>query len=153
MTTVKYKHIYAPAKYRENMNAESLFCCWAIRQPRERAAARGKDLRLSQFAVSISVKWGEKIVEEMGLQLEKNRLHDLMEAPYILITFPLGQIICDNLDKAPNYQNSLSACFSDKVINSYLAFVPARHRLRLRRGGRVLVLLARTWHAMLTYII
>jgi len=49
VATVKYKHIYAPAKYRENMNTESLFCCWAVRQPRERAAARGKALRLSQF--------------------------------------------------------------------------------------------------------
>jgi len=50
VAAVKSKHIYAPAKYQENMNAESLFCCWAIRQPRERAAARGKELRLSQFA-------------------------------------------------------------------------------------------------------
>lgn len=46
----KLEDIYAPAKYRENMNAESVFCYWAIRQPRERAAARGKELRLSQFA-------------------------------------------------------------------------------------------------------
>jgi len=50
VAAVKSKHICAPAKYRENMNAESLFCCWAICQPRERAAARGKKLKLSQFA-------------------------------------------------------------------------------------------------------
>jgi hypothetical protein len=106
VTTVKYKHIYAPAKYRENMNAESLFCCWAIRGLGESATALAKRLRLWQPAVSISVMWGEKIVEEMGLQFGKNRLHDLMEVPYILITFPLGQIIFDNLDKALNYQNS-----------------------------------------------
>ena len=50
MAAAKSRHIYAPAQYRENMNAESLFCCSAVRQPRERAVARGKELNLSQFA-------------------------------------------------------------------------------------------------------
>lgn len=102
----KLEDIYALAKYWQTVNTQSVFCYWARRARLESATALTKRLILSWPPVSISVKWGEKIVEEMGLQLEKNRLHDLMEVPYILITFPLGQIICDNLERSLNYQHS-----------------------------------------------
>jgi len=102
----KLEDIYALAKYWQTVNAQSVFCYWARRARLESATALIKRLILSRPPVSISVKWGEKVVEEMGLQFEKNQLHDLMEVPYILITFPLSQIICDNLDKALNYQHS-----------------------------------------------
>ena len=58
-------------KYREVVPARSVFCYWAVRELGVSATALAERLGMTQPAVSISVKRGEKIAEEMGLQLDK----------------------------------------------------------------------------------
>ena len=61
--------IFTPGKYRSAVQARSLFCYWAVRELGETATALAKELRLTQAAVSISVKRGEKIARERGFVL------------------------------------------------------------------------------------
>ena len=61
--------IFAPGKYRSAVQARSLFCYWAVRELGETAMALARKLNLSQPAVSISVKRGEKIARDRGLTL------------------------------------------------------------------------------------
>lgn len=61
--------IFAPGKYRSAVQARSLFCYWAVRELGETATALARKLNLSQPAVSISVKRGEKIARDRGLTL------------------------------------------------------------------------------------
>ena len=60
--------ITSPRKYRQAVKARSVFCSWVVRELGESATDLAKRLRLSQPAVSISVKRGEKLVKEIGLQ-------------------------------------------------------------------------------------
>ena len=46
-----------------------MFCYWAVRELGESATRLAKVLRISQPAVSMSVRRGEEIVKEMGFQL------------------------------------------------------------------------------------
>ena len=68
--------ITSPMKYRHAVKARSVSCYWAIREFRESATALAKRLRLSQPAVSISVKRGERLVKEVGLQLVERQFYD-----------------------------------------------------------------------------
>ena len=66
---MKPEEILSPGKYPKRVKARSVFCFWAVRELGESATTLAKRLRLSQPAVSISVSRGEKIVQEMGLEL------------------------------------------------------------------------------------
>jgi len=65
---IEPEKIYAPGKYKQRVDARSLFCYWAVRELDVRATDLAKKLRLSQPGVSISVKRGEKIAREKGIQ-------------------------------------------------------------------------------------
>jgi putative transposase len=59
----------SPGKYRSSVEARRLFCYWAVRELGISATQVGRHLGLTQSAVSVSVKHGEKIVEEKGFNL------------------------------------------------------------------------------------
>ena len=63
--------ILKAGKYKEVVRARSVFCYWAVRELDVKATELAKRLGMSQPAVSISVKRGEKIADDMGLKLEK----------------------------------------------------------------------------------
>jgi len=56
-------------KYPKNVKARSLFCYWAVRELGISATSLARKLGLTQPAVSISVKRGQAIADENGLQL------------------------------------------------------------------------------------
>ncbi len=66
---IKPEEIFAVVKYPVVVRARSLFCYWAVRELGVSATALAKRLKISQPAVSISVRRGEKIAIEKGFQL------------------------------------------------------------------------------------
>ncbi len=66
---IEPEQIYSQGKYPKTVQARSLFCYWAVRQLGTSATALAKKLKLSQPAVSISVKRGEQIAKEHGFEL------------------------------------------------------------------------------------
>jgi REP element-mobilizing transposase RayT len=63
------EEIFSPGKYRQTVKARSVFCYWAVRELGKSATEIAKELNLTQPAVSISVKRGEKIIKEKGINL------------------------------------------------------------------------------------
>jgi len=59
--------VLSPGKYRQAVKARSVFCYWAVRELGDSATALARRLGLTQPAVSISVKRGEKIAKDMKL--------------------------------------------------------------------------------------
>jgi chromosomal replication initiation ATPase DnaA len=59
--------ILSPGKYKQIVDARSILCYWAVRELDISATELAKKLRLTQPAVSISVKRGETLVKEKGL--------------------------------------------------------------------------------------
>ena len=66
---IKPEEIFAPVKYPVVVRARSLFCYWAVRELGVSATALARRLKISQPAVSISVRRGEKLAIEKGFQL------------------------------------------------------------------------------------
>jgi hypothetical protein len=61
--------LMSPVKYPQIVQARSLLCYFAIREWGVTATALANDLGLTQPAISISVKRGEQIAKEQGLQV------------------------------------------------------------------------------------
>lgn len=61
--------IWAAGKYPLIVQARSLFCYWAVRELGKTATQLAKKLRMSQPAVSIAVRRGEKIARDGGYSL------------------------------------------------------------------------------------
>jgi hypothetical protein len=66
---VEPEKILSPGKYKNVVDARSVLCYWAVREIEISATDLAKRLKLSQPAVSIAVKRGNKIVREKGLIL------------------------------------------------------------------------------------
>jgi putative transposase len=64
---VKPKDIYSHRKHPESVKARSVFCYWAVKELGESATALARKLGISQPAVSISVRRGARIVNDMGI--------------------------------------------------------------------------------------
>lgn len=62
-------NIYAPGKERIRVEARSLLCYWAVRDLGINMAELSRRLKLSLSGVSLSVKRGERIVQEKGYKL------------------------------------------------------------------------------------
>jgi putative transposase len=62
--------LVATGRYPKVVQARSVLCYWAVRELGLTATSLAKQMGLTQPAVTISVKRGEKIVKEMGLDLE-----------------------------------------------------------------------------------
>jgi hypothetical protein len=65
---IESEKIYAPGKYKQIVDARSLFCYWAVRELDLTTTELSKKLRISQPAVSISVQRGEKLARERGIE-------------------------------------------------------------------------------------
>lgn len=65
---IESEKIYAAGKYKKIVDARSLFCYWAVRELDLSTTELAKRLRISQPAVSISVKRGEKLARERGIK-------------------------------------------------------------------------------------
>jgi len=65
---IKTEEIYLPSKSPGPVRARSLFCFWAVAELGMTATSLAKELRISQPAVSISVKRGAKIASDMRLK-------------------------------------------------------------------------------------
>ena len=63
------EQIWVRGKYAEVVERRSLFCYWAVRELGMKATELAMRFGISQPAVSISVKRGEKIAKERGLSL------------------------------------------------------------------------------------
>ena len=70
---IEPEQIYTSGKYPDVVKSRSVFCYWAVRELGENATVLARKLGLSQPAVSISVKRGEKIVRELKLELLKSK--------------------------------------------------------------------------------
>ncbi len=66
---IEVDEIYKAGKYKKRVQARSLFSYWAVRELGETATSLAKKFGISQPAVSMSVKRGEKIVKDMGFEL------------------------------------------------------------------------------------
>jgi putative transposase len=62
--------LLVPGKVRSMVAARSVFCYWAVRELGHSTTALARELALTQPAVSIAVRRGERIVRERGLRLE-----------------------------------------------------------------------------------
>ena len=62
-------NIWAPGKERIRVEARSLLCYWAVRDLGINMAELSRRLKLSLSGVSLSVKRGERIVQEKGYKL------------------------------------------------------------------------------------
>lgn len=71
---VTLTQVFAPGKSRQNVRARSLLCYWAVRQCGLTMVALSNRLGISQAAVSLSVKRGEKIAEENQFRLMPPKL-------------------------------------------------------------------------------
>ncbi|MBW2601997.1 MAG: transposase, partial [Deltaproteobacteria bacterium] len=61
---IEPKELRAKGKYPRLVQARSLLCYWAVRELGMRMSELSRKLKLSQPAVSLSVKRGEKIAKE-----------------------------------------------------------------------------------------
>ncbi|UCG12281.1 MAG: transposase [Deltaproteobacteria bacterium] len=61
--------LFVPGKYPPVVQARSLFCYWAVRELGVNGSDLARDLKLSQPAVSISVRRGERIARDNGFEL------------------------------------------------------------------------------------
>ena len=66
---IESNEIYTRGKQPSLVRARSLFCYWAVRELGISATALARKLNLSQPAISISVRRGEKIAREKNLDL------------------------------------------------------------------------------------
>jgi putative transposase len=66
---IEPKEIYTSGKQSSLVGARSLFCYWAVRELGKSATALARMLKLSQPAVSISVKRGERIARDKKFEL------------------------------------------------------------------------------------
>ena len=66
---IEPERIWSQGKYKEIVQARSLFCYWAVRELGMSATELAKRLKISQPAVSISVLRGERISKERGFEL------------------------------------------------------------------------------------
>jgi hypothetical protein len=62
-------NIWAPGKERIRVEARSLLCYWAVRDLGINMAELSRRLKLSLSGISLSVKQGERIVQEKGYKL------------------------------------------------------------------------------------
>ncbi len=69
---IETAQIFTVGKYPRLVEARSLFCYWAVRELGLTATALARQLRLTQPAVSIAVKRGEKIAKEGEYPIMKN---------------------------------------------------------------------------------
>jgi putative transposase len=67
---VEPESLWRPGKLRSIVTARSVFCYWAVRELGHTATALARQLRLTQAAVSVAVRRGERIVRKRGLQLK-----------------------------------------------------------------------------------
>jgi hypothetical protein len=65
---IEPEKVLAPGKYKNVVDARSVLCYWAVRELEISATDIAKKIKISQPAVSISVKRGEKLVREKGLK-------------------------------------------------------------------------------------
>jgi chromosomal replication initiation ATPase DnaA len=61
---IEPKELWIKGKYPQVVQARSLLCYWAVRELGMRMSELSRKLKLSQPAVSLSVKRGEKIAKE-----------------------------------------------------------------------------------------
>jgi putative transposase len=66
---LKSTELWAPGKQRRRVQVRSLFCYWACRELEASMAALFRKLNISESAVSLSVKRGEKLAQEKGYSL------------------------------------------------------------------------------------
>jgi REP element-mobilizing transposase RayT len=66
---LKSTELWSPGKQRRRVQARSLFCYWACRELGISMAALSRKLNISESAVSLSVKRGEKLAQESGYSL------------------------------------------------------------------------------------
>ena len=66
---LKSTELWAPGKQRRWVLARSLFCYWACRELEISMAALFRKLNISESAVSLSVKRGEKLAQEKSYSL------------------------------------------------------------------------------------
>jgi chromosomal replication initiation ATPase DnaA len=64
---VRAEDLWIPGKYVRIVPVRSLFCYWAVRELEVSATEIARRLNLTQPAVSISVRRGERIAKEKGM--------------------------------------------------------------------------------------
>jgi putative transposase len=69
MMDVEASSLWAPGKERKRVEARSVLCYWAVRDLGTNMAELSRRLRLSISGVSLSVKRGERIVQDRGYRL------------------------------------------------------------------------------------
>jgi putative transposase len=69
MMEVEASSLWAPGKERKRVEARSVLCYWAVRDLGTNMAELSRRLRLSISGVSLSVKRGERIVQDRGYRL------------------------------------------------------------------------------------
>lgn len=70
---IEQRQIFSTGKYPRIVQARSLFCYWAVRQLGLTATFLAQQLHLTQPAVSIAVKRGERIAREGGYTFAQTR--------------------------------------------------------------------------------
>ena len=69
---IKIKDVWAKGRYKKTVEARSLLCYWAVRELGISMSSLSKKLGIVLSAVSDSVKRGQMIVEDKGLNLKKS---------------------------------------------------------------------------------
>jgi len=69
MMDVEASSLWAPGKERKRVEARSVLCYWAVRDLGTNMAELSRRLKLSISGVSLSVKRGERIVQDRGYRL------------------------------------------------------------------------------------
>jgi chromosomal replication initiation ATPase DnaA len=75
------EEIFSPGKHPKTVQARSVFCYWAVRKLGHTATGLAGRLGLTQPAVSISVRRGQKLARELELGGGSDRFYELMGVP------------------------------------------------------------------------
>ena len=70
MMELEASSLWAPGKERKRVEARSVLCYWAVRELGTNMAQLSRRLKLSLSGVSLSVKRGERIVQDRGYRLK-----------------------------------------------------------------------------------
>jgi len=70
MMELEASSLWAPGKERKRVEARSVLCYWAVRELGTNMAELSRRLKLSLSGVSLSVKRGERIVQDRGYRLK-----------------------------------------------------------------------------------
>jgi len=82
---LKREEVLSPGKYKKVVEARSAVCYWAVRELGISQGVLAQKFGISQPAISMAVKRGERVVKFYDFSLLKQSTCKLMYVPYLTL--------------------------------------------------------------------